>query len=291
MRRVGLALLSALAVAGAALSAPDPGGMAFRDSTGEDPLAPDVTFVRVSNGDGLVTFRIATPNRPALTGDMRFRVWIDSDLDRTTGLTVAGLEGRDHFLLWDRGDLKVFSCDGTSCTGSARPPESLRLTYASGPAFTVARDELGDPDRLRFSVEVGDGIEGDPATGFDVANARWDFAPDDRARLWSYALAPSRLLAERFSTSPARPLAGERFRVQLLATRSDTGVAVRSGRVTCRAAVAGRAVRPSSQRFAGSRATCVFAVPRGAAGRVLRGSIAVEFRGRTLVKTFVRTVR
>ena len=43
----------------------------FPDSIGEDPQAPDVTSVTVSNDDtGLITFQINISNRPALTPDM-----------------------------------------------------------------------------------------------------------------------------------------------------------------------------------------------------------------------------
>ena len=44
----------------------------FTDSTGEDPNAPDITTIALSNDDaGLVTFKINISNRPALTADMQ----------------------------------------------------------------------------------------------------------------------------------------------------------------------------------------------------------------------------
>jgi len=73
----------------------------FRDAAGEDPEAPDITTVRVSNDDeGRIAFRIALSNRPTLRDDMRFSLSIDADHNAHTGL-----EGMHPVLNLDRGQV------------------------------------------------------------------------------------------------------------------------------------------------------------------------------------------
>src|SRR5437762_13745471 len=58
----------------------------FTDSTGEDAQGPDITTVVLSNDDkGLLTWVINVPNRPTLTGDMGFVLFINSDSNTATG--------------------------------------------------------------------------------------------------------------------------------------------------------------------------------------------------------------
>ncbi len=73
-------------------------------------------------------------------------------------------------------------------------------------------------------------------------------------------------------------------------TRDDTGAAVTSGKVACKAAVGGVAVRLESRGFSRGAAACAWAVPRTASGKTLRGSIAVTFAGKTASRSFVRKV-
>jgi hypothetical protein len=264
---------------------------AFQDAIGENPDGVDITSVLVSNDDeGLLTFRIDIPTRPAFTEDMRLRVWFDSDYNRDTGLTAPDLAGRDYYILWDRDGVRLFRCGGSSCR-SGQPQRTLGSSYRGGATLTINAAEL-ETTRFRFRVDATAGIGYDPATRrFDFEKATWDFAPE-RAQLWSYnvRLGPSRLLAKSFSTTPARPKAGKRLSVGLTATRNDTGKLLSSGRVTCGARIGAKPLKPSSQRFLGSRATCAFAIPPSAKGQTLRGSIAIAFEGRTVRKSFSRRI-
>jgi hypothetical protein len=264
----------------------------FQDATGENPDGADITSIRVSNNDeGLLTFRINIPTRPAFTDDMRLRVWFDSDLNRETGLTSTDVAGRDHFILWDRDGVRLFRCNGASCR-SGQPQTTLSSSYRGGATLSINAAEL-KTTRFRFTVEAAAGIAYDPATRrFDTANATWDFAPE-RAQFWSYSvrLGPSRLLVKSFSTTPTRPKAGKRLSVRLAATRNDTGALLSSGRVTCAARIGAKPLKPSAQRLVGSRATCVFAIRPDVKGQTLRGSIAIAFEGRKVRKTFSRKIR
>jgi hypothetical protein len=281
-----------VAVAPASFARVAANNAAFQDATGENPDGVDVTSVLVSNDDeGLLTFRIDIPTRPAFTEDMRLRVWFDSDYNRDTGLTAPDLAGRDYYILWDRDGVRLFRCGGSSCR-SGQPQRTLGSSYRGGATLTINAAEL-ETTRFRFRVDATAGIGYDPATRrFDFEKATWDFAPE-RAQLWSYnvRLGPSRLLAKSFSTTPARPNAGTRLSVRLAATRHDTGTLLTSGRVTCVARIGAKPLKPSSRSFVGSRATCVFAIPPKAKGQTLRGSITIAFEGRKVSKTFSRKIR
>jgi hypothetical protein len=264
---------------------------AFQDATGENPDGVDITSVLVSNNDeGLLTFRINIPTRAAFTEDMRVRIWFDSDYKRDTGLTAPDVAGRDYFILWDRDGVRLFRCGGSSCR-SGQPQRTLSSSYRGGATLSINAAEL-ETKRFRFTVEAAAGIAYDPATRrFDVTKATWDFAPE-RAKFWSYkvGVGPSRLLAKGFSTAPARPKAGMRLSVRLAAARNDTGALLSSGRVTCGARIGVKPLKPSLQRFVGSRATCVFGIPPNAKGQSLRGSIAIAFQGRQVRKSFFRRI-
>jgi hypothetical protein len=272
----------------------------FQDARGEEPAGPDIGGVAVSNGDGgLITFRIDIPSHPVFADDLGIRVWVDSDHDTATGVEGPGeTRGWDYYILWDRvgtgfEDPHLWRCD-TRCiggSGGTPPQRTLRFSYASGARFTILDAELGNTKRFRFAVVVTSGLVRDPVAGLDWTNVRWDFAPElDKS--WSYdvRLAPKRLLVRSFSTAPLPPQAGATLAVRLTASESPSGAALSSGRVTCTAAIGGKAVRPLSQRFVGRRATCVFAIPAEAAGKIIRGTIAIRFKGKTVTKSFARRI-
>jgi hypothetical protein len=282
---VGLTLVPASFARAAAHKA------AFQDATGENPNGVDITSVLVSNDiAGLLTFRINIPSRPAFAEDMRVRVWFDSDSDRGTGLTAPDVAGRDYFILWDRDGVRLYRCSGSSCT-NATPQRTLGSSYRGGATLTINAAEI-KAKRFRFAVEATTGIRYDPTTRrFDVSNATLDYAPE-RDRFWNYnvRLGPSRLLVKSISTTPARPQAGEKLTVRLAVTRDDTGTLLSGGRVTCVARIGASPLRPTSQGFAGRRATCSFAIPPSASGQTLRGLVNVAFAGRRVTKSFSRRI-
>lgn len=286
-----VAALVALALAPASLGGVIANQVTFQDARGEDPSGPDITNVVVANrADGLITFRINTPSHPSLGEDMRIRVWVDSDYDRATGLTADELTGFDYFLRRDRDGTKLFRCGASSCRNDV-PQRTLAFSYRAGATFAISAYELATK-RFRFRVDTTAGIGFDPATRmYDFTKAKLDFAPG-QSQFWSYnvRLGPSKLLVKRFSTTPARPQAGERLSVRLAATRNDTGTLLSSGQVRCAARIGDRPVTPSSQRFVGKQATCVFTIPANAGGRMLRGSITIAFEGRQVKRSFSRRI-
>jgi hypothetical protein len=309
-----LACLGLLVAAGASGSADRAAArefaqsVTFLDATAEDPKAPDITAVVVSNSDAVwehdgrplarpssvLTLRIEVPNRPVLTSDMRMDVWIDADDDPTTGFTAFGqiFRGADYLISWHpnvRADAGLVRCDASTCVSA--DARTFRFSYAGGSTFSVLASELGNTRRFRFAARVSSGIVLDEGGGIDPTNAGRDFAPE-AGTWWRYAvrIRPARLVVEEFSTSPARPRAGRPLTVRLTARRNDNGALISSGRVVCTARVDDLPLRPRSQRFVGRRATCVFALPEDAAGKAIRGTITIVSSGLRVTKSFARRI-
>jgi hypothetical protein len=294
------------------LGAPDAGGTPwvqatnitkYEDGRGEDPLGPDITAVRVSNDDaGTITMRVDVPTHPTLTEDMRLRVWF-SDADPATGLSEGGA---DAFILADAyllglGRAALYTCRGSVCSPvwPDRPAStSLSFSYASGARFTFDAADLdidttlGSSTRLDFLVAVYSDVAYDPATGFDLSHAHFEFAPA-QGEYWTYVvrIGPSRLVVRHFAVGPTPAKAGEPFVATLGATRNDTGAAVTTGEVGCAAKVAGRTLRAQFRGFAARTAVCRYTLPSTAKGATIRGSIALTFAGKTVKRTFVRPIR
>ena len=72
-------------------------------------------------------------------------------------------------------------------------------------------------------------------------------------------------------------------------TRSDAA-AVASAQVTCKAK-AGKQTLRSSASLSGGTARCAMRIPKGAKGKVLRGSMTAQVEDATVTKAFKFTVR
>jgi hypothetical protein len=264
---------------GASAEAPAAKRVRYFDARREDPQAPDIGTVVVSNTDAarasasMVTFRIEIPNRSTLTRDMRVSVWIDADDDRSTGLDdVAALRGADFFIRWDRElreDASLLRCGASGCRPASAP--TFGFSYARGATFSMQAAELGDTRRFRFSARV--------YSGSDSGGTYVDSAPEEGA--WSYRLVVRR---------PAAPRGNRTLTVRFTITRAD-GSVLTGGRVTCAAMVGGRRVEPRSERFVGEQATCVFVLPLSFVGKTIRGTITVVSGATRVTKTFQRTLR
>jgi hypothetical protein len=289
---IALALLLAVGASGApgVSAATLANELTFNDSTGEDPAAPDITTVVVSNNDaGIVTFRINVPNRAQLTRDVGAIVFINSDANQATG-DLESL-GADYAIQLILGEPILFKWDGTGFTARpGDPPQaSLAYSWSGGPSFRISAAELGNTRKLAFSVVVLSGIVEDPTTGaLDFTNVKGDSAPGGLIGAWSYDVKVARptIVVRRFLTTPAKPSAGKTFSLRLRAARSDTGAPIRGGRVTCAGRVGSTALRAQSARFVRTEAVCTWTVPPNAQGKTFRGSITIVFEGLKSTRTF-----
>ena len=155
-------LLFALAVAMVALPTVATGGTSapsgvnantatFTDSTGEDPAAPDITTIVVSNDDaGMLSFRINIPNRPQLGQDMYCSLFVDTDNNPATG--SPDLAGVDYVFQLIQGEINLFKWDGTDFTRRFGDPSAVTLSF-SVPGRDHGSD-LGCRARQHEAVEL-----------------------------------------------------------------------------------------------------------------------------------------
>jgi hypothetical protein len=263
----------------------------FDDSTGEAADAPDITTAVVSNTNaGLITFKVNIPNRPTLTEDMLINIDVDSDNNLATG--DPDTLGADYSIQLFQSRIDLFRWDGTSFTrtGTDPPQASLVFSYAGGPSIKISAAELGNSTRLKFGAIAISGIKLDANGDPDFTNAKADLAPDPGHGLWGYEVntAPLRLVARKLTAG--KPRAGTLYTVRLAAARNDTGAVLESGQVTCKASVAGKALRARTQRFVNKEARCTWLIPSTARGKTIRGSIGVAFEGKTLRKSFTKLI-
>jgi hypothetical protein len=265
----------------------------YQDSQGETAGAPDITTLTVSNTDaGIVTFRVNIPNRPSFSSDMLVAFEIDTDNNAATGSP----EGTDYAMEIFQGEASLFRWDGTNFTRRPGDPPftSLLFSYQGGITVRISAAELGNTKAFRFSAFVFAGIAVDPVTGdLDFTKATADAAPAVGAGLFPYLvrITPPTLVAKSLKPSPAKPAAGKPFTLRLVAARSDTGAAVRNGRVTCVGRLGNARLRARVQAVQGGAATCTWNIPATGKGKTFRGSVAVVFEGLRAAQSYAGKVR
>ncbi|HUG65577.1 MAG TPA: hypothetical protein VMK83_10200 [Gaiellaceae bacterium] len=288
-------------VASGALSAPAvPAAAAansttYQDSTGENPAAPDITTLTVSNTDaGVIQFRVAIPNRPQFTQDMLLLLFVDSDANPQTG--DPSELGSDYVIEIFGGEAALFRWDGTNFTRRAGDPPatSLIFSYQGGVTVTISAAELGNTKAFGFSFIAVSGITIDPTTSdLDFTNAVADVAPAANTGLYQYEvkITPPTLVVRNLRPTPARPTAGRPFTLRLIAARSDTKAVVQNGRVTCVGRIGNARLRARVQRVQGGAAVCTWNIPPGAKAKTFRGSVAVVFEGLRASRGYTAKVR
>ena len=299
---LGIAAVCTIIVASSARAA---GSAAYEDERNEVAGAPDIQHLTASNDDaGRIGFRVEIPSHPALTQDMRLRLWF-SDGQPGSGLADSGADGFilvDGFL-FEPGTAMLYRCQDTVCVPTASSREGtddLRFSYANGAATFAATVgglavRVDASTRLQFSFVAQSGWAYDPATrAFDATNVRTDSAPSGfPPEWWTYdiRLGTGALAARSITTTPSPPRAGRNVTVGMRVVREGTSHRITSGIVRCAARIGSSALRPLAGRFAGQRAICVYRLPARAAGKTLRGSVTVSLAGKTVTRTFARRIR
>jgi hypothetical protein len=152
------ALSAATAGLGVALSptvppvAPDAVLTTFSDPAGDDMAgrAPDLLGTSVwSDAAGIVTVRAEIPGVPELRPGDLYALFLDTDLDRTTGNSYAA--GADAVIAID-GDTRTLGLARWTGIGwdFGVPQASLRGAWSGGPTISVDRAELGGTASFRF---------------------------------------------------------------------------------------------------------------------------------------------
>jgi len=269
----------------------------YQDSSGENPAAPDITTLTVSNTDaGMLSFRVNVPNRPAFGQDMLIVLFVDADNNSATGDPDPLGQGVDYVVEIFGGEAALFRWDGTNFTRRAGDPPatSLIFTYQGGITINISTAELGNTKALKFNVLVFSGITVDPTTSdLDFTNAVGDIAPAAGAGLYQYEvkITPPTLVVRSLKPTPKNPTAGRPFTLKLVAARSDTNAVVQNGRVTCVGRIGNARLRAQVQRVQGGAATCTWNLPPTAKGKTFRGSVAVVFEGLRASQAYSGKVR
>ena len=265
----------------------------YQDSSGENPAAPDITTLTVSNTDAaVVSFKINIPNRPQLAQDMLLLVFVDTDANPQTGDPDS--LGADYVIQIFGGEAALFRWDGSDFTRRAGDPPatSLIFAYQGGITITMSAAELGNTKRFGFATIVIGGVAIDPVTGdLDFTNTVSDVAPAAGAGFYAYEvkITPPTLVVKKITIG--KPTAGKPFTMRLVAARSDTGAVVQNGKVTCIGRVGSARLKAQIQRVVAGAATCTWNVPVKATGKTFRGSVSVIFEGLKASQSFSGKVR
>ena len=282
------ALVALVLVPAIALGAAASNSRSYTDSTGEDPGAPDVTGVVVSNDDtGVITFKVNVSNRPSLTPDMLLLVFVDTEKGKGDPDSL----GADWAIQLTSGIVSLFKWSGSDFL-SAASQSSLAYSYpSSGPVIQVNANDLGRPEAFDFGLVFGSGITEDAQGTPNFSNFSADLAPDQGKGFYTYqVLTQFSLAVAGFSVGPTPAKAGKSFSAGLALIQSDTAAPLAAGTVTCKATIGGAAVPVKAKRLRNGVAACVWSLPRGASGKQLKGSVSVTTKGVSASRSFVARV-
>ena len=289
-----LLLLLALGVALAAMPAVAFGDsarhlkntMTHPDSTGEDPAAPDITSVVVSNDDaGLITIQVNLSTRPTMTADMYFLIFLDTDKNGSTG--ASDFLGADYAIQLVPGAADLFQWNGTTYARAASQA-SLTFSYtATGPVIRVSAADLGKTKTFNFGVVASSGSTVDAAGNIDSSQEHRDFAPDSGHGFNGYQVLTRLVLTvTAFTVAPKPAKAGRTFSASMAANQNDTGGPVQAGTVNCAATVAGKRLVPVTHAVRNGVAVCIWRIPATAKGLIVRGLVTLTVRGVSATRGF-----
>jgi hypothetical protein len=225
---------------------------------------------------------------------MGFIVFINSDSNPATG--DPQLFGADYLLqligpISGPAGVALFRWNGTDFTATGVPQSTLIFSYANGATIKLNASELGNTRRVQFLVLALTGLVIGPDGKLDDTNARFDVAPDPGHGQYTFdvKITPPSLVVKTFVLRPLTPRAGKNLSVSVTFARSDR-TPVTSPSVTCRATLAGKRLAASSSKVTGGRATCVWALPKTAKGKTIRGTVSMRARGLKASRPFAAKV-
>jgi hypothetical protein len=258
----------------------------YPDSTGEDPAAPDITSVNASNDDaGMITFQINVSNRPALTPDMYFLIFVDADKNPNTGFVDA--LGADYVIQLVPGAVDLYQWNGSNFVAA---PSQVSLTFSygtTGPVIRLSAADLNKTKAFYFGVIAASGFAVDAAGNPDFTNEHRDWAPDLGHGFNSYSVLTKLVLTvTAFTTAPKPAKAGRTFSASLAANENDTAGPVQAGTVSCAASIAGKRLVAVTHAVRNGVAICVWRIPATAKGRIVRGLVTLTVRGTSVTRGF-----
>lgn len=262
------------------LSTLAPAAAFLTDPTGDSGNAPDITEVSVGNDvvAGPIVIWVDTPNRTSFGSSDLVSVFLDTDLNRSTG--AAEYAGAEYSIDRMGGTHALFRWAGTN--------------WAQVPTPTLSTAFFRGLKALRVSIHPND-LGGPKAFNYYVFSAvgdqSGDYAPNDALGSYSLISGPLRLSVERFSVTPKVSRAGKSFAATMLVGREDINEILDEGSASCSLRVGKRAVAPRTKGFVNGAAACRWTIPKNAKGQQLSVMISVKFGGASISRRFAAKVR
>jgi hypothetical protein len=285
---LGVAVALTAGAAGGATTESAANSVTYPDSdpAPEDPTFADITGVIASNDDaGNVTIQVNIGNRATLSADMLVAIFLDTDKTLSTGLPAFGVAGADYVLNLRSSGYAAFSWDSATSKLVAISAPPGTGTYAStGATFRFNVRDFGKTRAFAFYAVTATGVGGD---------TKVDLAPSSPpSGIYNYDVKIAlKLSAGRVALAPKPAKAGKLLTVRLPVTENDPAGPIAGGQVSCAAAIAGRHVVAKSKGIASGSAFCTFAIPKGTAGKTIRGSIGATDRGAHVQRSFSAPIR
>jgi hypothetical protein len=221
----------------------------------------------VTNDSDTLTIGLHIHNRSGFVSGDVYGILLDTDVNPATGT-----HGIDYAVTFDGTGAEVDRWNGTAFERTSAPV-AVAWVSGLGPVVAVAQSDLGATTRFSFVVVSANGDDA-------------DVAPDEGA--WTYSLTPFTLAVRGLAVGAAR--AGKTISARMTVERSDFGVALTEGAITCAGSVGGKAVAGKGA-FAGGRVVCSWRLPTSARGKRFRGSVVVTYKGVTAKRAFVVRVK
>jgi hypothetical protein len=229
------------------------------------------------DGAGTVTFRFDLADRTQLVGDDVTSLFVDADLNPQTGH-----EGDEYVISAWASDrtIEVSRWDGAKWADAG----DTSVSTSDGMNISINNRDLGGT--TEFAVWFQTGRESDDNAWDGVGPIPFFVGP----------AKPTQLEVTSLVLRPAKPKAGKQLVVDAV-VETDTKQVVTSGTVACAATIGGKAVKtrgaghfvvlPATAKTpeTGS-AVCAWNIPRGAAGKTIRGTITVTAEGLKVTRSF-----
>jgi hypothetical protein len=278
-RTIALAAAFAVVVPATVVSAAKAISITMTDQLG-DAIggAPDIRGASIrDDGNGTVTFRFDLVDRPQLVGDDVASVFIDADLNPQTGN-----EGDEYVISAWASDrtIEVSRWDGAKWAETG----DTSVSTSDGVNISIHNRDLGGT--TQFAAWFQTGRESDDKAWDGVGPIPFFIGPG----------TPTKLEVSSLVLRPAKPKAGKQLVVDAV-VETDTKEVVKSGTVACGATIGGKAVKtkgpghfvivPATAKTpeTGS-AVCAWSIPRGTAGKTIRGTITVAAEGLKVTRSF-----
>lgn len=255
-----------LAVAMMVLSASVAAGSHWTDPPGDSGAAPDIMSVDVSNdAAGNITFAVGLVSQHALTSDEGIGLYIDSDLQASTGVNYSFRPGIDYLVFLYTGNTwEFYAASNGKMVPAAHGSMSVNYT-PTGFTVQINKAQLGGTSAFRFWIQTQKAT----ASGSLAAS---DLAPDAPGAGYSYTLTTfAKVVASLKPASAAKGVhPGSRLAVSAAVGLSD-GTTVAADSVSCTATVGGRPLPGAG--------TCAWKVPTTARGKKVVVTVTVGYGG------------